>query len=468
MSLFFERLSYWLFVVTIAWAPFPLGSNRPWSWSLLILLITACWLLWCVSTSPKALLELSKGLRGPILLCLLALGWGVIQVLPLLPLNVAQPIWHSAAALTGRAVTPALSFSPWLSIAELAKLSSYVMAAWLARVFAQDTRRAYNLLNALTAIGAFYAAYSLVLVVAGYSQFELFYGIHLQQAPHNFPGPFVNRNSFATYEGLIAVCAGSRLVSEGWKRGPFPKGFVDRLAAIGKYLFERGLLWLMAAVLALATVVSTGSRGGNLATWSALLALVFIAMGIATRQKRSWSAFAVAPALLASVLALMAMSGSSLAGRLNDMASTGSTDTTRMLLWANAARMIAAEPFTGWGLGTYQIVYPVFSKTTLPLVMDKAHNDYLELAAGWGIPAAMLWWGALVWLVWICLRGVIERRRNRLLPALAVGTSILVGIHSLFDFSLQMPAVALTYAAILGLGLAQSFRRHPSEAAPND
>ncbi len=112
MSLFFERLSYWLFVATIAWAPFPLGSNRPWSWSLLILLITACWLLWCVSTSPKALLELSKGLRGPILLCLLALGWGIIQVLPLLPLSVAQPIWHSAASLTGRAVTPALSFSP--------------------------------------------------------------------------------------------------------------------------------------------------------------------------------------------------------------------------------------------------------------------------------------------------------------------------------------------------------------------
>jgi O-antigen ligase len=164
----------------------------------------------------------------------------------------------------------------------------------------------------------------------------------------------------------------------------------------------------------------------------------------------------------------MAMSGSTLAGRLNDMASTGSTDTTRLLLWMNAIHMIKAAPFTGWGLGTYQMVYPVFSKTTLPLVMDKAHNDYLELAAGWGIPAAMLWWGALIWLFCMCLRGVIERRRNRLLPALAVGASILVGIHSLFDFSLQMPAVALTYAAILGLGVAQAFRRHPSEAIPND
>jgi len=96
----------------------------------------------------------------------------------------------------------------------------------------------------------------------------------------------------------------------------------------------------------------------------------------------------------------------------------------------------------------------------MPFIMDKAHNDYLELAAGWGLPATLAWWGAFVWLVAICWRGFFYRRHDRVYPALAVAASILVAIHSLFDFSLQMPAISLTYAAILGVGIAQAFRSH--------
>jgi hypothetical protein len=39
---------------------------------------------------------------------------------------------------------------------------------------------------------------------------------------------------------------------------------------------------------------------------------------------------------------------------------------------------------------------------------------------------------------------------------LALSATALVGVQSAFDFSLQIPAVALTYAAILGLGVAQA------------
>ncbi len=99
----------------------------------------------------------------------------------------------------------------------------------------------------------------------------------------------------------------------------------------------------------------------------------------------------------------------------------------------------------------------MYSDAMAPFIIDRAHNDYLELAAGWGLPAAILWWSAMIWLVVLCARGVFQRRRNRTYPMLAVGASVLVGVHSIFDFSLQMPAIALTYVAILGLGVAQAF-----------
>ena len=38
-----------------------------------------------------------------------------------------------------------------------------------------------------------------------------------------------------------------------------------------------------------------------------------------------------------------------------------------------------------------------------------------------------------------------------------VAATALVALHSLVDFSLQIPAVAIMYATILGIGYAQAF-----------
>ena len=64
---------------------------------------------------------------------------------------------------------------------------------------------------------------------------------------------------------------------------------------------------------------------------------------------------------------------------------------------------------------------------------------------------------SIIWLSVICLRGVWVRRRNWLYPALGFGASVLVGAHAFVDFSLQIPAVAYTYALMLSVGVAQSF-----------
>ena len=38
-----------------------------------------------------------------------------------------------------------------------------------------------------------------------------------------------------------------------------------------------------------------------------------------------------------------------------------------------------------------------------------------------------------------------------------VAASVLVGVHAMVDFSLQLPAVALLYALIMGVACAQSW-----------
>jgi O-antigen ligase len=452
-----ERGAFGLLVAALAVAPFPLGANRPWSWSLLCMLVVVCWLLWYASVwaQPNAVARLGRGLIAPLALIAIALVWGVVQFLPVAPASWAHPIWQLAAGILGSPSGGAISLDPWRTETTVMKFATYAMAAWLTRCFAARSERANFLLNAVIAIGAAYAAYALAMQAAGLSQFGLFYGVRAVRA--DVSAPFVNHNSYATYAGLTTLCAGIRLVERGTativsSRGP--RQFV--LTSI-HYLFGRGVLYFAAAALALSSLIATASRAGTFATLVAIVGLLFLAAMVGRRQGRMTRPAGIGAAVLVAIVVLFVINGEALMSRVDDLAVSGVSDNTRLLLWQSALRMIGNAPLFGLGLGTYEIAYPMYSDTMLPFIMDRAHNDYLELAAGWGLPAAICWWVALAWLVMLCARGVLARRRNRVYPMVAVGASLLVGVHALFDFSLQMPAIALTYACLLGLGVAQAF-----------
>jgi len=59
----------------------------------------------------------------------------------------------------------------------------------------------------------------------------------------------------------------------------------------------------------------------------------------------------------------------------------------------------------------------------------------------------------------VCLRGCWRRRTDRYLPAVAFAASMVAILHSVVDFSLQIPAIGFVVSALLGLGWAQAFRR---------
>jgi O-antigen ligase len=158
------------------------------------------------------------------------------------------------------------------------------------------------------------------------------------------------------------------------------------------------------------------------------------------------------------LLILIASHGDSLADRVGQLLSSGQADEIRVSLWSATQRMISDSPWFGLGLGTFQDAYPLYAAKVYPFVMDKAHCDYLEFAAGVGLPAAIAWWIACTYLFVLCLRGIRIRRRNRSFCMAAIGATTLIAVHSSVDFSLQLPAVALLYATLIGIGVAQCSR----------
>ncbi|MDE3116889.1 MAG: O-antigen ligase family protein, partial [Pseudomonadota bacterium] len=399
--------------------------------------------------------RLATGLGVPLALGGLALLWGVVQIIPYVPQSWSHPVWQMAAAVLGTHPAATISLNPWRSGTELMKLATYAMALWLARIFANRSERANVLLDAIIAISGVYAAYAFIMAGIGVDQFNLFYSV--PTIGHGLAAPFVNRNSFACYAGLAALAAGVRLVEKGSGAVIAHRGWRTYGLTLLQYLFGRGAPYLVAAVIAASAVIATGSRAGNAAFFTAAAVLFVLSLLLSLRQARGLWAMSVAIVVAAGLIALFAINGNVLLTRFDDMAAAGLDPGLRQQEWDAALRMIHDAPLLGLGLGTYINAYPMYSDTVTRFIIDRAHNDYLELAAGWGLPAAILWWSAMLWLVGLCARGVFQRRRARAYPMLAVAASVLVGVHSAFDFPLQMPAIALLYAVILGLGVAQAF-----------
>jgi len=272
---------------------------------------------------------------------------------------------------------------------------------------------------------------------------------------------FVNRNSYATYAGLTLVCAFSLLLVRlgGVLRTNAP-GRVKLRLALDRLLGSGAPLFVAMLVIATALLL-TASRAGTSSTLLGLLVLLWTALLARTIPRRQTAGLLLL--LLLAGAGVLAISGENLVQRLARTETQELTLGGRGSLYAVTVRAIGDAPLRGTGYGTFLDVFPLYRDERVqgPIIWDKAHNTYLENALELGIPATVALSAAVLGCARCCWLGIRRRRRNRIYPALGVATTALVAVHSTVDFSLQIPAVGVTYAFILGIACAQSF---PSES----
>jgi O-antigen ligase len=126
----------------------------------------------------------------------------------------------------------------------------------------------------------------------------------------------------------------------------------------------------------------------------------------------------------------------------------------RPVSWGLAWRIARGAPWAGAGLGTFDEVSlseldPEIPRWTRP---GAAHNDYLELAAGVGWPAAILAFLALIAVLAQATRRTLqEGGTSRALRAGCLGGAVGALAHSAIDFPLHAPGSALLFFCTLGL-----------------
>jgi O-antigen ligase len=443
-----DTVQHWALIALLAWAPLPFGSARPWAWSLLgtvaaVLLLIAGFreLLSPASTAPLVQLRL------PMLLALLLMGWVLLQTLPQSLAGWHHPLWDQAAKALRSTVVPSIAVDREASLVYLFRLLTYAAVFFLAWQVGQRPERARRMMHAVLGIAVLYSLYGFTQYASPDPKILWFRKWFYLD---DLTATFVNHNSFATFAGL-ALIAGLVPIVQLLARSTDARSRTTLVVSVVENLLSRGKWALGGCFVTASALLLSHSRGGVMATLCGVLVFLVLAMTAPSLSSDWRRPFAWLSG--AGALAVLALAGTTLIQRVAE--SSVETD-SRWQVFASTLSAVRDNFFLGTGLGSFRYIFPMYQPTQFHYVADFAHNDYLQNMLELGVPAALLLFALVGILVWECFKGVRRRRRDAIYPCAAVAASILVAVHSFVDFSLQIPAVTVTYAALLGVGVAQS------------
>jgi len=451
-----ERVMLGLLIVALAWAPYWYGSNDLVAWGVNALLFPGLAALYELGllVSGRSHPVGVRNLLVPAALFAMVVAWILAQTVIVPRSPPAHPIWELAAGALGRPLAGSISVNRDLTMLALIRLLTAASVFWLALQLSRSAARASLLLDVVASVICLYAGYGLVAFALASGRLPWMEAGGVAGAPVTVTSTFVNHNSFAAYAGLglVIVCGTLfRLYerefagTEGHRR--------LQLATLIEVTGQRGGLLLAGGFVLLVALLLTGSRGGVIATAFGLCVLGALVLRPGRRRPHGRLAM-IALVALAAVAALLAFGDPFVTG----LAERGMGDAGRMAVYLITLGSILDAPLQGHGYGTFADVFPMYRDRSIPLqgAWLQAHDTYLEVFQGLGLVFGAMLVVCVLLLVVSCINGAATRQESMTAPRVAAGAAFLLGAHSLVDFSLQIQAVALTFMAILGAGVAQS------------
>jgi O-antigen ligase len=294
-----------------------------------------------------------------------------------------------------------------ISVDWLTYLGVFALAADLSNV--PEIRR--RLLQFVAGFGAIIACVS---IVQRYSSGGKIYWLFPSGYAGDLMGPFVNHNQFAAWVELIFPVALCFVLTERRSRP----------------------IYGAAAAVLFASVVASTSRAGFLLVTAEAVA-VLLAAHLRKVASRRTLVLTAAQMFLFACIACAVVGSDGLRVRFTDRGIDSSlrADGVRVS-W----QMIRQSPGFGIGMGNWSAVYPRFATVDSGLIMNQAHNDWLQWAAEGGLPflVFMILFVALLW-------------KPAVQSIYGLGTVALL-CHALVDYPMQQrPGLAAWFFAIAGV-----------------
>lgn len=242
-------------------------------------------------------------------------------------------------------------------------------------------------------------------------------------------------------------------------------GFLEMLVPLGLAMTLKGrfqpttrVLLGYASVAMLAGIGVSVSRGGWIATGAALL--VLFAILVRYRDSRLPAiAFLV---LLFGLGAVFLKQGYQAQKRWHQMfLAGGDVFDERIYIWKSAVEIWKGHPWVGAGPAHFDEVFPQYRPEIVQLRPGRAHNDYLNTLADWGVIGAGLVASAILFLIWGIGRtwrfvqrsgDLVAKPSSRAAFVLGAAVGLLaISIHSMTDFNMHIPANAIVAISLMAM-----------------
>jgi O-antigen ligase/predicted Zn-dependent protease len=241
---------------------------------------------------------------------------------------------------------------------------------------------------------------------------------------HTAAGTFRNRNYLS---GLLEVCLFASLA----------KGLDLKESA------SRRPLFLYAAILMLAAVGVSSSRGGWISCTLGLLVFTLVL----SLRRRDWRPIVGAAILLALASSLAFSTASKVIEQRSEtleLEALEDSEWMRRSLWGCANEITKAYPLFGVGVGNFGTYLPAFRPRGIYMERWNCYQDYLQTAAEGGIPAFLLLLAVLGLLTVRLLKQAFQspQERRSLFATGALASLSAFCAHSFVDFNLRIPSNA--------------------------
>jgi O-antigen ligase/tetratricopeptide (TPR) repeat protein len=440
----FEVVIEWLLVALLAFMPLAFGARAAWSEEIVIILsgiIAICF-------SLKLLYRRQEGIVWtwcyiPIAL-FLALAVFQLISLPTFLVSMISPntarlkteLLSDLLGVDGLKLMP-ISFYPNATKHDLRLvLSAGAVFIVVLNVF-RHPAQIKRLLLAITLIGGIVASIALAQDIFGNGRIYW-----LVATPNGIAnsGPFINHNHYGQFmnlsfgAGLGWLCVRLHERFGGSKRTP---------PAVLEYLSSGSakVFWLVVLIMSVgaATVFVSLSRGGMA---SMLIVAAFTTMILTWKQSLKGAAWVIVIVALTAFTWVLYIGFDAVYERFGTL----SRFQGYAFRWQILKDLVASYkqfPLFGTGLGTYSVVYPMFSRANSPLLFTHAEDEYAQVASETGIVGLVLLivFGIIVGVSYV--RNI--RKADSPICSAAYGLGFGIGailIHSLSDYGQHVPANA--------------------------
>jgi O-antigen ligase len=440
----FRSSQLWLTIAVLGLAPLFFGSVDQ-VWVVIWTITLSVGVVLCGAAEPIGAAQ-ARLLVVFLALCFAYALVAIVQVAPhaIDPLN--DPVWQRAKDLLGADLLPRISSRAEIPLVSIGHFLLFLTSVLNGFFVGASRRNSVTLVWSARCAVLFYAVYGLMALALTPN---MLLWVPRTSYFGSLTATFVNHNTAATFigAGMILWFCSALLSLQSLRVSSFRLLLMMRS---NEDIVFRLILRSSAGLVCFFALLLTGSRGGLIC--SSLGLLVAIGLMVANRLKpRFWYVLGSGAAALAAVAIWLS--------RTARIGTEGAFDDARWSVYELCIEAVRQRPLLGAGVGSFGDLFPSLRGADMIGwgLWDYAHSTILEIAVEMGIPvAAMVVMAAAASLIILGRAAVRSVDRTRSAMSAIAGIAVLSYLHSLIDFSLQIPGYLIMFGIMLGCGLARA------------